>query len=119
MAAVSTFPIMPGVVGASEKITTLTSATPLTASKYNLTVTANAGIDMTRRPIAALIQCEGFPIRFTTDGTTPTVTAGTGLNFTLGAGDVLPLIGYQNITKFQCINEVASSGSKLVVEYYY
>jgi hypothetical protein len=111
----------PRIARASEKIATLTSSTALTAATYDVSITSGTSgeFDRTRHPEAATIQVETAAIRYTVDGTTPTVTAGTGIGFIGVSGDVIVIEGYENIVKFRAINEVASNGAKLQVAYYY
>lgn len=104
---------------AHEKISTLTSSTALTAATYNLAVTTNAPFDRVRTPKSALLQVETANIRWTVDGTTPTVTAGTGIGFVAIPYQFLVIDGYENITKFRMINEVASNGATVQVSYFY
>lgn len=112
----------PRLAYAHEKITTLTSATSLTASTYNVARSAQSGgydsFDRTKRPLEAHITVETADIRWTADGTTPTVTAGTALGHIASAGDIITLIGYNNIANFKAINAVASSGSAIRVTYF-
>jgi len=105
-----------------EKIATLTASTGLTAATYDYsTTTGTSGAwDKTNRPIEAMVQVETAAIRWTTVvGATPTTTASTGVGFTAQAGDFIALSGHDAIVNFRAINEVASSGAGLSVEYYY
>ena len=109
----------PRIARSSEKITTLTSSTGLTLAKYDLYITTNPPYDQVRHAVAAAIQVLAAAIKWTTDGTAPTATAGTGIGFISNPGDIIVIEGYENIGKFRAINEVASSGSGLYVEYYF
>ena len=104
-----------------ERIATLTSSTGLTAATYDVSITSGTTgeFDRIRHPSKALVQCEGFTIKWTVDGTTPTVTAGTNIGFLAAVGDFIEIEGYENIAKFRCINAVASSGSSIQVAYFY
>lgn len=111
----------PRIARASEKISTLTSSTPFTAATYDLSVTSGTTgeFDRTRHPEMAVFQPLGFAVKWTIDGTTPTVTAGTGIGFYGVVNDYIVIEGYENIKKFRCINETASSGAAIFVTYYY
>ena len=113
------FPVLPGIPGASERITTFTSAKGLTAATYNLVQTVNDPYQKTRHPVAALVTVAVGAMKWTSDGTTPTVTAGTAIGHIAGIGDLIPLTSYQEIQRFLAINEVASNGAVLDVTYRY
>jgi hypothetical protein len=68
---------------------------------------------------AALISVEGAAIRFTIEGTTPTVTAGTAVGHTLYSGDNYMIRGWEACRNFKCINEVAGNGAKVECTYFY
>lgn len=104
---------------ATQRITLLTSATPLTAATYNEAVSTNAPYDTIRRPEMATITVEIGEIRCTLDGTTPTTTAAGGTGHLFSIGDVITLKGYQEIAQFQAINAVAASGATIQVTYYH
>lgn len=87
-----------------EKLATLTSAKGLASVPAGATV--------------AVITVEVDAVRFTLDGTTPTVTADTGLGHTADAGDVVILTGNQEINAFRVINETASNNAELRVTYF-
>lgn len=70
------------------------------------------------RPVKrAVLTVETAAINFTTDGSTPTVTSGTHQGHLLNVGDVLTLNDITEITKFRCINAVASNGAVIKVTY--
>ena len=109
-----------------EVISTLTSSTGLTSTKYLKEVTTNSNPDpvgpatsVMRRAVEVLITVEVDDIRWTTDGTTPTTTATTGVGHHAVNGDNITIQGYENITKFRAINETASNGAGLRVTYFF
>lgn len=106
---------------AREKLATMTAATPLTVSTYRVKGSPGyepAAYVADRSADEAYLVVEAGTIRWTADGTTPTVTAGTGAGNLAYAGDTLQLVGIDAIRKFQAINEVASNGAKIEVSYY-
>ncbi len=114
---------------AYEKITTMTSSTALSTSTYDKSARGSGadawdtgtkgGAFRLLRPTKALLTVETAAVRFTTDGTVPTVTAGTGAGHIAYAGDMLELDTYDDIKTFRAINEVASNGAVLRATYYY
>jgi hypothetical protein len=98
---------------------TLTASVGLTASNYDSAVTTNDPFSRIRRAEEVLITIESADVRWTCDGTTPTVTAGTGVGHIAGDGDAILLSGYEQITKFRVINAVASNGARLQATFLY
>lgn len=103
---------------AYEKLDTLTSSTPLTATVYKQAKTTVAPFDRSTMADEAFISIETADVRVTFDGTTPTVTAGTGAGHIFGPGDTITVTGYENITKLRMINAVAASGAAARVTYF-
>jgi hypothetical protein len=104
-----------------ERIDTLTSSTGFTSSNYDVT-DGIAGNDANWKVLRAeevVITVETADIRWTVDGSTPTVTSGTGNGHLASAGDVISITGYENIQNFKAINAVASSGAKLRVSFFF
>lgn len=93
----------------SQKTTVSTTALGLTSTNFDVTDAYPAGNTDTKwkvlRAEEVLITVEAQPIRWTIDGTTPTVTAGTGLGHVVAAGGSLTITGYDNIKAFQMIRE--------------
>ena len=102
-----------GVAASFETIGTTTSAIGFTSSKIAPTTGNYAGY----RARAAIISVETADIRFTIDGTTPTITAGTGAGHLLQTGASFIITGESNVANFSCINAVASSGAKVKCTY--
>jgi hypothetical protein len=102
-----------GVADQFETITATTSSIGFTSSKILPTTGDFAG----KKARAALISVETADVRFTIDGTTPTVTSGTGAGHLLNAGMFYELAGENNVSNFRCINAVASSGAVLKCTY--
>lgn len=102
-----------GVAGGFETLATTTSSIGFTSAKIAPTTGNFAGM----RARAAIISVETADIRFTIDGTTPTVTAGTGAGHLLTKGGSYELDGEQNVENFRCINAVASSGAVVKCTY--
>jgi len=98
---------------------TLTAAVGLTASKYDVAVTTLAPYDKVRHAKEALITVEAADLRWTCDGTTPTLTSGTGAGHIAGNGDAILLSGYDMIKNFKAINAVASNGVRMQVTYFF
>jgi hypothetical protein len=96
-----------------ETIGTTTSSIGFTSTYYNYSSAGNLPMK------AALITCETADVRFTLDGTTPTVTSGTGAGHLLGSGQNYVVRGYENCRNFRCINAVGSSGATLKCTYFY
>src|SRR5687767_15277793 len=90
-----------------EKITATTSSVGLTSSKYVKEVTVNDPFVRLRHAVEALITVETADIRWTCDGTTPTVTSGTALGHIASDGDAILISGHDNIIAFRAINAVA------------
>jgi hypothetical protein len=103
----------PGVAGTFETIGTTTDAIGFTSAKIAPTTGNHAG----KVAKAAIISVETADIRFTLDGTTPTVTAGTGAGHLLAADASYEVVGEKNVSNFRCINAVASSGAKVKCTY--
>lgn len=118
----STFVNGPRLAYDHEKISTLTSSTGLTATKYAVGNTFAAGetntFDKVRRAEEVFISVETADIRYTIDGTTPTVTAGTGIGHLATSGSTITIVGFEAISKFRAINAVASSGSAIQATYF-
>ena len=68
---------------------------------------------------AALITVETADIRFTLDGTTPTVTSGTAAGHIMSGGQSYVVRGYENCKNFRCINAVGSSGAGVKCTFFY
>src|SRR5687767_1523443 len=103
---------------AHEKISTLTSSTGLTAANLTETVSTNPPFDRTRPADEVLISVETASIRWTCDGTVPTVTADTGIGHLATAGEKLLITGYTAIKNFRAINAVAASGAAIQATYF-
>jgi hypothetical protein len=98
-----------------EKVSTLTSSIGFASTSYDVSG-ALTGSDANFKLLnaeEAVITVETADIRWTIDGTVPTVTAGTALGHLASAGDVITISGYENIKAFRAINAVAASGSTL------
>ncbi len=104
---------IPGVAAGFETIGTTTTSIGFTSAKILPTTGSFAG-KMAR---AAIISVETADIRFTIDGTTPTVTSGTGAGHLLASGASYVITGEMNVSNFRCINAVASSGAKVKCTY--
>jgi len=111
--------VVEGLPMDTEEVATLTSSTGFTESLYAKVPTTNGEYAPTRWAKRALITVETADIRWTCDGTTPTVTSGTGVGHLASAADAIRLIGTSNIQRFRAINAVASSGSKLRATFFY
>lgn len=107
-----------GDAAAFETIGTTTSSIGFTAAYLNNTGVKNSN-GTWGLPKAVLISVETAAIRFTVDGTTPTVTSGTAAGHLMNSGDSYVIRGYRNIEKFRCINAVGSSGAVVKVTYFY
>lgn len=53
------------------------------------------------------------------DGTTPTVTEGTGAGHILDVGQSYVVRGVEAVRNFRCINAVASSGASVKSSYFF
>ena len=106
------FPI-DGVAGGFETIGTTTSSIGFTAATITPTTGNFAGL----LAKAAVISVETADIRFTIDGTVPTVTSGTGAGHLLENGSSFIIYGEKNVANFRCINAVGSSGAKVKCTY--
>lgn len=98
-----------GVACGFETISDTTSAIGFSAAK----ITPVTGNLVGKKARAAIISVETADIRFTIDGTTPTVTVGTGAGHLLYSGNSFIVQGEKNVSNFRCINAVASSGAKV------
>lgn len=98
---------------------TLTLVVGLTAAKHTTAVTTNDPYSLRRLAKEVLITVESADVRWTCDGSTPTVTAGTGVGHLASAGDAILLTGFENIAKFRLINAVASNGARVNVTYFF
>lgn len=97
---------------ASEQLTSIVTALPLTSTKFkNFTALGTVG-DIAKSATVALLTQETNSIRYTMDGTTPTDTVGT----LLLAGQSLVIQGMGKIQKFQFIR-VTNDGT-LTVTYF-
>lgn len=105
--------IIEGVADQFETITATTSSVGFTASK----ILPTTGDFVGKQARAALISVETADIRFTIDGTTPTVTSGNGAGHLLTPGMFYELAGENNVSNFRCINAVGSSGAKIKCTY--
>jgi len=103
-----------GVPAYSESITTAT-AVGFTSAKIAPTTGNCAG----KRAKKALVTVETADIRYTLDGTTPTITAGTAAIHLQAFGGGFVLSGEQAIANFKCINAVASSGAIVKATYFF
>lgn len=104
-----------GVAAYSETISDTTSAIGFTSTKIAPTTGNYAG----KKAKAALISVETADIRFTLDGTTPTVSAGTGAIHLLASEGEYEISGEANVKNFKCINAVASSGAVVKATYFF
>ena len=102
-----------------ESITTLTSSTGLTSTKYVKESTANDPFSRIRHAVEVVITVEVADIRWTIDGTVPTVSAGTGLGHIASLGDDITITGHDNIKNFRAINAVAANGAALRITYFF
>lgn len=94
-----------GRAGTFETIADTSAVVGFTATK----IAPASGVHLGKSAVGALISVETNPIRFTLDGTTPTVTAGTGAGHLLAAGGEYEIKGAGNVKNFKCINAVAGS----------
>jgi hypothetical protein len=113
----------PSTPFASERISTLTSSTGLTAATYNVGAVQENGQSgavyvSDRGADEALITVEIGDIRYTLDGTEPTTTASTKIGHLAAASDILVLVGRDAIRRFRAINAVGASGAALYVTYF-
>lgn len=104
-----------GIAASFETITTLTSAKGFTSANILPTTGNFTG----KRAKFALVSVETADIRYTVDGTTPTVTAGTGAGHLATTGTYLEIRGEQNVANFKCINAVNASGANIKVTYFF
>lgn len=99
------FPIS-GIAAGYEELTTAT------AVGFTSTVIApTTGDFANKKARAAIISVEVGDIRFTIDGTTPTLTAGTAVGHLLKSGSSYEIDGEKNVENFLCINAVDASGA--------
>ena len=98
-----------------ETISTTTASIGFTSSK--VCVDKSGGGKVCAK--AALISVETAAIRFTLDSTTPTVTADTGAGHLINTGGSYLIRGFGNVSRFRCINAVASSGAAVKVTLFY
>ena len=68
---------------------------------------------------AALITVESATLNFTTDGTTPTLTAGTNYGHQMTSGQSTVIRGWNNIRNFRAINAANGSGAILKYSMFY
>jgi hypothetical protein len=101
---------------AHEKVATLTSSTGLTSTNYIL-ADPTGKLDKANLADEVVVTVETADIRWTMDGTVPTVTAGTGLGHIASAGDVITITGHEQIKAFRAINAVDASGANLRVTF--
>ena len=66
-------------------------------------------------PKMALISVETYSMRWTIDGTNPTLTAGTSFGHLTVSGAGIEVRGYGNVRNFKCVNAV--SGENSVIKY--
>ena len=97
-----------------EKIGTTTTAIGFTTAKIALTAA-----DPYKEAKTALITVETASVRITMDGTTPTVTAGTGAGHLVDVGQSYVVRGIDAVRNFRCINAVASSGAVVHCSYFF
>lgn len=116
----TTFVNGPEIAYNHEKITDTSSAVGATATLIEPMVTAQGTerFAPSRPATAIMVSVETAAIRYTVDGTTPTVTAGTGLGHLGEVGDVITISGFQNIKNFRAINAVAASGATLRITFF-
>lgn len=95
-----------GYAGTYESLTTAT-VVGFTSGK----ILPTSGPFENKKARAVIISVEVADIRFTLEGTTPTVTAGTGAGHILANGSSYVIAGEANVTNFRCINAVAGSGA--------
>jgi hypothetical protein len=98
-----------GVAAYFETIGTTTTAIGFTSTL----IAPTSGNYSGGKARAAIISVETADIRFTINGTTPTVTTGTGAGHLLQTGSSFIITGESNVANFKCINAVASSGAKV------
>lgn len=96
-----------------ERIATLTSSTGLTTAKLQ----DDAASGRTKNAEQVQISVEVASIRYTVDGTTPTVGA-SGNGHVAEVGDIITITTWENIKAFRAINYTGSSGAELRVTYY-
>lgn len=94
-----------------EKLSTMTAATGFTATELKVNVSTNKPYGTERTVTEVVVTVEVESIRYTTDGTTPTTTATTGIGHLAAAGDVIIIRGYENIANFKAINAVDANGA--------
>jgi hypothetical protein len=102
-----------------EKVSTLTSAIGFTSTKYEYNPSTETPSTRVLQAEEVTITVETADIRWTCDGTTPTVTSGTALGHIASAGDVITLTGYDNIKNFKAINAVGASGATLRATFWF
>ena len=104
-----------GVAGGFETIADTSTAIGFTAAKIAPTTGNHVG----KKAKAALISVETADVRFTLDGTTPTITAGTGAGHLLPSGGEYEIKGTANVANFKVINAVDASGAVVKCTYFF
>jgi hypothetical protein len=99
-----------GEAGAFETLSTLTTAKGFTAS-----LLTKDGV----KAKSVQITCETADVRFCYDGTTPTVTAGTGAGHILSDGANFMVRGFNAVKKFRAINAVDGNNAALKCTFHY
>lgn len=97
------------ISGVADQYDSLTTATAVGFTSSKILPTTGDFIGVKAR--LALISVETADIRFTIDGTTPTTTATSAVGHLLPFGSSYEINGENNVSNFQCINAVASSGA--------
>lgn len=80
------------------------------SGQHNLTTASSTALTVPNGAVYAIVQAAAAAVKYTTDGSAPTVTVG----MTLASGSALALNGYASIVAFRAI----SSGATLDVEYF-
>ena len=102
-----------------EKSASLTASTGFTSTNYDVTNVVGSNYFKTVYAEEVVVTIESNDVRWTVDGTTPTVTAGTALGHLASAGDVLTITGYENIKNFSAINAVAGSAATFRATFFF
>jgi hypothetical protein len=103
-----------------ETISATTASVGFTKTFYNYAATSATVQNAASMPMkVALVTVEVAAVRFTVDGTTPTVLAGTAAGHQLNPGDSYVVRGYEACRNFRAINDVASNGAILHCTYFY
>lgn len=101
-----------GVAGSYESLATAAATGPTSAK-----ILPTTGNFTGQRARSMVISVEVADIRFTIDGTTPTLTAGTAAGHLLPTNSSYEIHGEQNVANFKAINAVNGSGALVKCTY--